>query len=1013
MTEAVSPGSGRAGNVVRGPCVAILSLLLLAVAPVDRPPGSPEVRDLLRSGQYRQAELKARALLEEAERVHGDESLEVAELLDQLTEALRREGKAGDPEAMAVCRRALAIKEDVAGLGDPRYAASLFQLGYLHYVNLDLSQARDVLERTLAIQEAALPGDDPAIATTLILLAGILSDAGDSPAAKPLAERALTIRTAALGPDSPEVAEALNVLAGLGIRMGDFSGAIEIQERALRIWEKSRRPDRVATALNNLAAVLYLTGDHSGALASHRRSLTLRIESLGREHELVATSLSGIGLDLAALGDLREARTYLLRAIAIQEKRFGAGSAEVGWTVGQLGMVDMQAGDYAGARPSLERATALLRAGSGEGHPDYAEALAALATTTAALGDAASARAVYERALHVQEAALGSAHPDVGLMLTRYARLLAATGEESLAVETALRGEEISREHLRLTSRSLSERQALAYAAARPSGGRVALSIMADSPGAPPDVVSRVWDSLIRGRMLVLDEMASRHRVVSGSGDPETRRLAGELATARRRLANLLVAGPRGDAPAQYRAAVEKARAAAEQAERSLAGRSAAFERDRERSRLGLREVAAALPPGAALLAYAAAGDSASRAYVAFVLERGDSIPVCVRIGRADGVQAAVSRWLADVSHDARAPGAQPGAAESLSRASGLALRRKIWDPVAPRLRGATHVFVVPEGSVNLVNFAALPSGRDRYLVEEGFVLHQLSAERDLVPETRPAVPGSGLLVIGDPEFDLRLARARSAPGTRGAETGCDPFRSLRFPRLPATGAEARDVAAIWGTRSPSTLLLGPGATEAALKAGSPGTSVIHLATHGFFLDGERRERAVDASRGIGVVSPAPDSAARARPCEGNPLLLSGLALAGANDRVSAMPGQEDGILTAEEISALDLAGVEWVVLSACDTGKGRIQAGEGVVGLRRAFQVAGARAVIVSLWEVEDESAREWMRALYRARIVDGLDAADAVAKADLNVLRGRRAQARSTDPFYWAAFVATGDWR
>jgi CHAT domain-containing protein len=150
-----------------------------------------------------------------------------------------------------------------------------------------------------------------------------------------------------------------------------------------------------------------------------------------------------------------------------------------------------------------------------------------------------------------------------------------------------------------------------------------------------------------------------------------------------------------------------------------------------------------------------------------------------------------------------------------------------------------------------------------------------------------------------------------------------------------------------------------------------------------------------------------------ARPSSSNPVHLSGLALAGANERAAAGPDDEDGILTAEEIAGLDLRGTDWAVLSACDTGRGRVQFGEGVLGLRRAFQSAGTRTVIMSLWAVEDESARRWMRALYENRVVRRLDTAEAVTQADLEVLRARRAQARSTDPFFWAAFVATGDWK
>jgi CHAT domain-containing protein len=141
-------------------------------------------------------------------------------------------------------------------------------------------------------------------------------------------------------------------------------------------------------------------------------------------------------------------------------------------------------------------------------------------------------------------------------------------------------------------------------------------------------------------------------------------------------------------------------------------------------------------------------------------------------------------------------------------------------------------------------------------------------------------------------------------------------------------------------------------------------------------------------------------------------LLVSGLAFAGAN-RPAAGGRQADGILTAEEVAGLNLQGTEWAVLSACDTGLGEIRPNEGVFGLRRAFQIAGVRTIIMSLWSVEDASTRAWMRALYAARFEEHLSTADAVHRADVRMLQDRRRRGQTTHPFYWAAFVAAGDWR
>jgi CHAT domain-containing protein len=141
-------------------------------------------------------------------------------------------------------------------------------------------------------------------------------------------------------------------------------------------------------------------------------------------------------------------------------------------------------------------------------------------------------------------------------------------------------------------------------------------------------------------------------------------------------------------------------------------------------------------------------------------------------------------------------------------------------------------------------------------------------------------------------------------------------------------------------------------------------------------------------------------------------LQLAGMAFSGAN-RETAQPDSAGGIVTAEEIGTLDLHGTAWAVLSACYSGIGRLLAGEGVLGLRYAFRSAGVRTVIMSLWAADDESTREWMHELYAARLARHASTAEAVRRANLEILRKRRAAGTSTHPYYWAPFVAVGDWR
>ena len=345
-------------------------------------------------------------------------------------------------------------------------------------------------------------------------------------------------------------------------------------------------------------------------------------------------------------------------------------------------------------------------------------------------------------------------------------------------------------------------------------------------------------------------------------------------------------------------------------------------------------------------------------------------------------------------------PGRSPVQAEAAYREAGLALAQRIWDPLVDSLTDTRLVLLVPDGALHLVSFAGLPVGESEYLAERGPMVHYLSAERDLVVRTDGGSTGKGLLALGGATFGE--APAPSPTVRRGDRSGCGDLETISFLPLPATAREARAVAALWdaGGEKPNTsthrILTGSAASEAALKTEAPGRRVLHLATHGFFT------------------GPCTDPAGPAQTAgRDNPLLRSGLALAGANRRAAVGPDDEDGILTGEEIAALDLSGVEWAVLSACDTGVGEIKTGEGVFGLRRAFRMAGVATMIMSLWPVDDRGTRRWMQSLYEQRLEHGRPVPEAMRAANLEVLSERRRRGLDTHPFHWAGFVAAGDFR
>lgn len=317
--------------------------------------------------------------------------------------------------------------------------------------------------------------------------------------------------------------------------------------------------------------------------------------------------------------------------------------------------------------------------------------------------------------------------------------------------------------------------------------------------------------------------------------------------------------------------------------------------------------------------------------------------------------------------------------------------------PVRKLLGNAHTLLVSPDGTLSLVPFAAFVDEQSRYLVER-YSISYLTTGRDLLRLQAQAASRHGPLVIANPNFDddgsanpPRTSVARSAPGNRSVN-----LAGFAFDPLPGTAKEAE---ALKGLLRGATVLTGSKATEAALKL-VPSPSILHIATHGFFLSDARKERQEGAYRALY------DSDPSGRMLMGeNPLLRSGLALAGFNKGKS---GSEDGVLTALEASGLDLTGTKLVVLSACETGVGDVLNGEGVYGLRRALVIAGTESQVMSLWQVSDAATRDLMIDYYKGLMTGG-GRSESLRTVQLEMLRGTDRQ----HPYYWASFIASGDWR
>ncbi len=363
-------------------------------------------------------------------------------------------------------------------------------------------------------------------------------------------------------------------------------------------------------------------------------------------------------------------------------------------------------------------------------------------------------------------------------------------------------------------------------------------------------------------------------------------------------------------------------------------------------------------------------------------------------------------------------------------------VRLLVYAPLAKHLVNVSHLIICPDGQLSRLPFEML-SYDGRFLIEDKTISYVGSGREIKRLAQAPAkVATSAPMVIGNPDFDLDLAKAgngepetldstgsqaRNAsdakpdgPPAAGAAPerrlpGLDD-RGLNFEPLPGAEAEARSVAKLLGDKC--ILLLGAKAREAELTAVSSPT-VLHLATHGFFLSDEDFKRTAQLRSKV-MASTSMESAVAGEITPlghdwENPMLRCGIALAGANHALQiSNAAAENGLLTGLEASLLNLHGTKLVILSACDSGTGEVKIGEGMMSLRRAFRIAGAQAVLASHWNISDKATSQLMTGFMR-RWQTGEPRAQAWREAQLSLLHSKD----FSNPYFWAAFTLTGQWR
>jgi CHAT domain-containing protein/tetratricopeptide (TPR) repeat protein len=842
-----------------------------------------------------------------------------------------------------------------------------------------VDESQSFLERALATGERVRGPDDAEVAMLVADLGGIALGRRDYVKAEALYKRALGVLERTRGPGHPHTALVMNHLGVVYFHLGQRPTAEKLLQQSLALTEAALGPDHLhcAFVLLGLASLRHDAGDLEKAEAFHRRGLAIAEKVEGSEGSTVGLFLNNLGINAMGKRDYDQAREFYLRALRIAEVQQGKDSYTVATTLQNLGIIEREKKDYPKAEEYYLRALAIRERTVGADHQDIAANLTNLANIYRLKGDIPRSLETHFRALSIWENS-GPYNRGTLMALGNIARNYAASGDAANALAFQQRVDAVIETQLALNLAIGSERQKLAYvdSVAERTHRTISLSLEAGPGEAEASALGALVLLQRKGR--VLDVMTDTVGVLRQRiADNSDRNLLDERQQTTTRLAQLVLNGPQMMAVGEYKKAIQGAEERKEKLEGLISDHSAEF---RAQSQVvTLKTVQAAIPRDVALIELAvfrpfnAKAESNDEAYgdphyVAYVIVK-DRPARGKDLGPAAEIDKAVDALRAALRHPARSD------VKQLARA----VDERVMQPVRTMLGSEKRLLISPDGALNLIPFEALVDEQRRYAVQR-YSISYLTSGRDLLRLQVPRVSKGEPVVIADPVFgEPPIGTAGDATGKpstrRRSITTTDNLTNVYFAPLPGTAQEARAIKTLFrGTR----VLSRQQATKAALvELNAP--RILHIATHGFFLRDP--------------VNPVV-----------NPLLRSGLALSGANLHKSS---NSDGLFTALEASTLNLWGTKLVTLSACDTGVGEVRNGEGVYGLRRAFFLAGAETLVMSLWPVSDYLTREMMTAYYGG-LKQGLGRGEALRQAQLSMLARKDRQ----HPFHWAGFIQAGEW-